>query len=185
MAAAALADTPSTPASSLGWRPSTAVCHSTACQRSGSDSKAWVTISRSAWPSSGGAGLVAHRLGHLVERLVGGPLALLGRQPPQGHEQVGPERLGRARAPPDGAQDPLEGTVDEVLGIAEAPVRRRQPQGGGLVADVQLREGGFVAGPRLIEELGVGECGDRHAWSNLSASLSQGMGRDQRQPLGE
>jgi hypothetical protein len=30
------------------------------------------------------------------------------------------------------------------------------------VTDVQLGEGGLVAGPRLFQQLGVGEGGDRH-----------------------
>ena len=54
-AAAALGETSSTDASSRGARPSTALCHSTVCHRSGSDSKASFMMSRSARAIAGSA----------------------------------------------------------------------------------------------------------------------------------
>jgi hypothetical protein len=110
----------------------------------------------------GRVGLVADRLGHLVDRPVRRLLPLLGRQATEGDEQVGPERLGRSRPPPQRPQHPLEGAVDQVLGVAHALVRGRQPVGGGLMTDVQLGERRLVATARLSQELGIGERRDRH-----------------------
>src|SRR4029453_9726005 len=91
----------------------------------------------------------------------------------QGQEQVGPERLGGTGAAAQRAQDPLEGAVDQVLGVTYPAVGGRQALGCLVVTDVQLGERGLVAIACLVEQLTIGKSSDRHDVGNLAASLSQ------------
>src|SRR5262249_4913554 len=66
--------------------------------------------------------------------------------------------------------------------VAHPLVRGRQPAGRGLVADVQLGEGRFVAAAGLFEQLSIGERGDRHGALVVRASLAQPEGASPGEP---
>lgn len=94
-------------------------------------------------------------LWHLRDGFLLRPGDALGGNAAQRDEEVGPERLGGASATPDRSEDAFERLVDEVIGIAGAPVGVRQPAGGRLVPCVELRERRAVALARPAEEVGI------------------------------
>ena len=159
---------PSSGATSAGFCPSTSVCHSTVCQRSGSEANA-----------RGGGGVLEALDGGVAERdarverleVVGGvqPGAgadLVDVQPAYGGEQVGAEREVGAAAALEHRQHLRERLGDEVVGVGRGHELAGQSPGGVDVAAEQLAVGVGVApadGRDQLGVAGVAEAGERGA----------------------
>ena len=148
---------PSSGATSAGFCPSTSVCHSTSCQRSGSDAKARAAaalsnpstaVSRNGTPGSNGVEVVGG-----VQPGAGPDLVDV--QAAYGGQQVGAEREVGAAAALEHRQHLRERLGDQVVGVAGGHELAGQPPGGVDVAAEQLAVGVDVAPADGRDQLGV------------------------------
>ena len=142
---------------SAGFCPSTSVCHSTICQRSGSEanaraaaafSKPSIAVSRNGTPGSNG---VRSSIGR---RRAAGPDAV-DVEAAYGGQQVGAEGQVGAAAALEDAEHLGEGVGDQVVGVAGAGQLARQAAGGVDVPGEELAVGVDVPAPDRRDQLGV------------------------------
>ncbi len=131
---------PSSGATSAGLAPSISVCQRTAIQRSGSDRNAR-TISESS------------RLGQGCRSA---PFQPLVTDPPQGGQQVRPERIGGAAAEPDDLNQLIDCLCQDVIDVRGVQDKiAGQPPCGLLVPPKENPERCGVPGPHHVEKFRV------------------------------